>query len=75
VQLLKNFPEGSLPCSQEPPSGVPILRQINPVHTTPSYLRSILKLSTHLHLGGEEIVGEKKVEGKGHKAKEGNVIE
>jgi hypothetical protein len=28
-----------------------ILRQINPIHTTPSYLRSILILSTHLHLG------------------------
>jgi hypothetical protein len=29
----------------------PILRQINPVYTTPSYLWSILVLSTHLHLG------------------------
>jgi hypothetical protein len=29
-------PEGSLPCSQEP-----ILSQINPVHTTPSYLSKI----------------------------------
>jgi hypothetical protein len=30
---------------------VSILSQINPVHTTPSYLRSIITLSTHLHLG------------------------
>jgi hypothetical protein len=32
---------------------VPILSQNNPVHTIPSYLslRSILTLSTHLHLG------------------------
>jgi hypothetical protein len=27
------------------------LSQIGPVHTTPSYLRSIIKLSTHLRLG------------------------
>jgi hypothetical protein len=33
-------PEGSLPCSQEP-STVPILSQINPVHTIPSYLSRI----------------------------------
>jgi hypothetical protein len=30
---------------------VSVLSQINPVHTTPSYLRSIITLSTHLHLG------------------------
>jgi hypothetical protein len=30
---------------------VPILRQINAVHTTPSYLRYILILSSHLRLG------------------------
>jgi hypothetical protein len=34
------------------PSFVPILNQIHPVHTTPSNaVRSILILSTHLHLG------------------------
>jgi hypothetical protein len=27
-------PEGSLPCSQGPSTGLPILSQINPVHTT-----------------------------------------
>jgi hypothetical protein len=37
--------KGSLPCSQEPSTG------LNPVHTTPSYLSSILILSTHLRLG------------------------
>jgi hypothetical protein len=30
---------------------VPILSHINPIHTIPSYLRSILILSTHLRLG------------------------
>jgi hypothetical protein len=30
---------------------VPILSPINPIHTIPSYLRSILRLSTQLHLG------------------------
>jgi hypothetical protein len=43
-------PEGSLPCSQEP-STVPFLSQINPIHTIPSYLRSLLIFFTHLRLG------------------------
>jgi hypothetical protein len=33
-------PEGSLPCSQQPPL-VPILSQINPIHIMPSYLSKI----------------------------------
>jgi hypothetical protein len=33
-------PIGSLPCSQEPTT-IPVLNQINPVHTTPSYLSKI----------------------------------
>jgi hypothetical protein len=33
-------PECSLPCSQNPPL-VSVLSQINPVHTTPSYLSKI----------------------------------
>jgi hypothetical protein len=33
------------------PPPVPILSQINPGHTIPSYLRSILISSTHLRLG------------------------
>jgi hypothetical protein len=37
-------PEGSSPCSQEP-SLVPILSQINPIHTIPSYLSQI-----HFHI-------------------------
>jgi hypothetical protein len=35
-------PEGSLPCSQDPSTGlVPILRQISTVNTTPLYLSKI----------------------------------
>jgi hypothetical protein len=40
-------PDGSVPCSEEHSRA----SQINPVHTTPSDLRSILILSTHLRLG------------------------
>jgi hypothetical protein len=35
----------------ESPPLIPILSQINPIHTITFYLRSILILSTHLHLG------------------------
>jgi hypothetical protein len=42
--------EGSLPCSQEPSTGLySEPDESNPYH--PSYLRSILILSTHLRLG------------------------
>jgi hypothetical protein len=41
--------DGSVPCSQVPPT-VRILNQINPVHTTPSYLGSISMLLSHLYL-------------------------
>jgi hypothetical protein len=33
------------------PPPVPILSQIDPVHIIPSYIRTILNLSTHLYLG------------------------
>jgi hypothetical protein len=42
--------EGSLPCSQEPPP-VPILNQMNLIHTLQPYVPKIsLILSSHLHL-------------------------
>jgi hypothetical protein len=44
-------PEGLLSCSQESLPLLPSLSQINPVHATPPYLRSILILSSHLRLG------------------------
>jgi hypothetical protein len=37
-------------CVKKSPALVSILNQINPVHTIPYYLGSILVLSTHLHL-------------------------
>jgi hypothetical protein len=42
-------PRGSLPCSQQPDTG--LYPEPDPVHTTPSYLISILILSSHLCLG------------------------
>jgi hypothetical protein len=42
-------PEGSLPCSQKPSTG-PTLSQMNSVHTTPSYVSPVLKLSFLLRL-------------------------
>jgi hypothetical protein len=55
-RILKNLPihrlepEGSIPCSQEPPTGpYPKPYQSNPSH--PISLRSIIILSNHLHLG------------------------
>jgi hypothetical protein len=43
-------PVGSLPCSQEPSTNT-YLNQINPVHTTPSYLSKIYFNIVHLRLG------------------------
>jgi hypothetical protein len=79
VQLLKNFPnilwnpKVQQHVHKSPPL-VPILSQINPLHTIPSYLRSILISSTHLHLG-EETEQKKKVEERRHETKERNVME
>jgi hypothetical protein len=45
-------PEGSLPCSQEPSTGpYPEPDQSSPYHPILSLVRSILMLSTYLHLG------------------------
>jgi hypothetical protein len=49
VQILKNFPK-FYGVYKRPPL-VPILSRTEPIHTSPFYLRSILILSTHLHLG------------------------
>jgi hypothetical protein len=38
-------------CVYKRPPLTPTLNQINPIHTIPFYLRSILTLPTHLHLG------------------------
>jgi hypothetical protein len=57
LQLLTDFQnvmesEGSSPCSQQPSTG-PYLQPISPVHIIPSSLslRSMLTLSSYLHLG------------------------
>ena len=45
-------PEGPLLHSQVPPPPVPVLSQIDPVHTShPTSSKSILILSSHLRLG------------------------
>jgi hypothetical protein len=53
VQLLKKLPAfyGTRRCAHKSPPLVPILSQIDPVHTIPSYLRSILILFTNPRLG------------------------
>jgi hypothetical protein len=40
TQLVRKFPEASLPCSQDPTTG-PFPSQMNPVHTLPSYFPKI----------------------------------
>jgi hypothetical protein len=46
-------PEGSIPCSQEPSTGLyPEPYESNPIHTIPSYLSKIhFNILTHLRLG------------------------